>query len=241
MYAFVGTVTGTDTTNGTVTLTVTQSFPSGLAAANSSVTLTVSSHTLILGGTSSTGFGSTLANVSKGDIVAGGLLAPQGDTLTQIEALPLQILLDLPASSSTSTTTTTSATKQTALKQALKALGVKGTSHSRRHHHKKERSTTRASTRRRFETAVNAQTAGMEVTAWTRQRPLRTLTSPSRAGCCGYGPTRSSPSVTRRATSPPSRFCSSATARACSPSAWAYSDPGTTPRMQCRNRLPRSP
>ncbi|HEV3055324.1 MAG TPA: hypothetical protein VGX45_11765, partial [Solirubrobacteraceae bacterium] len=102
VYAFVGTVTGTDTTKGTVTLTVTASLPSGLAAANSSVTLTVSSDTLILGGTSSTGFGNALANVSTGDIVAGGLLAPQGDTLAQIEALPLQILVDLPVSSSTS-------------------------------------------------------------------------------------------------------------------------------------------
>jgi hypothetical protein len=147
VYAFVGTVTGTDTTNGTVTLTVTQSFPSGLAAANSSVTLTVSSHTLILGGTSSTGFGSTLANVSDGDIVAGGLIAPQGDTLTQVEALPLQILVDLPASSSSSSssgsssTTTTSAAKQKALKQALKLLGVKTTSHHSTKHHKKHHAT----------------------------------------------------------------------------------------------------
>jgi hypothetical protein len=143
VYAFVGTVTGTDTTKGTVTLTVTASLPSGLAAANSSVTLTVSSDTLILGGTSSTGFGNTLANVSTGDIVAGGLIAPQGDTLAQIEALPLQILVDLPASSSSSgssgssSTTTTSAAKQKALKQALKLLRTKTTSHHRTKHHKK--------------------------------------------------------------------------------------------------------
>jgi hypothetical protein len=143
VYAFVGTVTGTDTTNGTVTLTVTQSFPSGLAVANSSVTLTVSSDTLILGGTSSTGLRNTLANVSTGDVVAGGLLAPQGDTLTQIEALPLQILLDLPVSSSSSSSsgsssssssTTTSAAKQKALKQALELLSA---SHHRTQHHKK--------------------------------------------------------------------------------------------------------
>jgi hypothetical protein len=144
VYAFVGTVTGTDTTKGTVTLTVTASFPSGLAAASSSVTLTVSSDTLILGGTGSTGLRSTLADVSTGDIVAGGLLAPQGDTLTQIEALPLQILLDLPvpsSSSSSSSTTTTSAAKQKALKQALKLLGVKTTSHHSTKHHKKHHAT----------------------------------------------------------------------------------------------------
>lgn len=138
VYAFVGTVTATDTTNGTVTLTVTRSYPSGLAAANSSVTLTVSADTLILGGTSSSGFGNTLADVSTGDVVAGGLLAPQGETLAQVEALPLQMLLDLPASSSS---TATSAVKQDALKQALKLLGVhhsrKHTAHHRRHHSRK--------------------------------------------------------------------------------------------------------
>jgi hypothetical protein len=138
VYAFVGTVTGTDTTAGTVTLTVLGSFPSGLAAAGASVTLTVSANTLILGGTSATGFRNTLANVSTGDIVAGGLLAPQGDTLTQVEALPLQILLDLPIPSTTTTTTTTTTTAATqrALSAALKLLGVKSTSH-KTHHHKK--------------------------------------------------------------------------------------------------------
>jgi hypothetical protein len=122
VYAFVGTVTGTDTTNGTVTLTV-------------------SADTLILGGTSSSGFGNTLANVSNGDIVAGGLIGPQGDTLTQVEALPLQVLLDLPVPSGSNVTASAKTkAKQNALKQALKLLGVKSASHHRKAHHKRHAS-----------------------------------------------------------------------------------------------------
>ena len=146
VYAFVGTVTGTDTTKGTVTLTVTASLPSGLAAANSSVTLTVSSETLILGGTSSTGFGNTLANVSTGDVVADGLLAPQGDTLAQMRRCRSRswwisrcraarcTCSGTSSSGSSGSSITTAAARQKALKQALKLLDA---SHHRTQHHKK--------------------------------------------------------------------------------------------------------
>jgi hypothetical protein len=139
VYAFVGTVTGTDPTNGTVTITVTRSLPSALAPANSSVTLSVTADTLVLGGSSSSLFGGSLTDVSTGDIVAGGLLAPSGDTLAQIEALPLRVLLDLPVSSSSSTSSAQVAKeKRKALQRALRLLGDKSvtTKHhkSRKYH-----------------------------------------------------------------------------------------------------------
>jgi hypothetical protein len=139
VYAFVGSVTGTDTTAGTVTLTVTRAFPSSLAAASSSVTLTVSSDTLILGGSANSGglFGNTLSDVSTGDIVAGGLIGPSGETLTQVESSPLRVLLDLPATSS-STPAQMMNDKRHALSAALRLLGDKH--QSSRHHQRRSRS-----------------------------------------------------------------------------------------------------
>jgi hypothetical protein len=128
-YAFVGTVTGTDTTADTVTVDVMRSLPSGLIPAGTSATFTLSPATFIIGGTSlSAGsshgpfggfFGGSLTDVSQGDMVAGGLIGPGGLTAAQFEAGPLQFLLDLPAPpASAGTGTTTSA----ALTETVKLL-----------------------------------------------------------------------------------------------------------------------
>jgi hypothetical protein len=143
LYAFVGSVTGVDTASGTVTVEITRTLPSDLAAAGSTATFTIGSDTLVLGGSGNGLFGGSLSNVSVGDIVAGGVTAPSGDTLTQIEALPLRILLDLPATSSAMASKASRARARThALDRALSLLGeTKSTSHkskkSRKHSHTK--------------------------------------------------------------------------------------------------------
>jgi hypothetical protein len=138
LYAFVGTVTGVSgtTSPGTVTVTVTDSYPSGLFT--SPATFTVGTSTLILGGDSSTGnglFGGSLGDVSTGDTVAGAVVAPAGETAAQVEALPLAALLDFPASSGSATP----AAKQSALDSTLALFGVKHSGKAKgkgKHHHK---------------------------------------------------------------------------------------------------------
>ena len=139
LFAFVGNVTGVDTAGGTLTVAVSRSLPTSLVPAGSPpVTFTVSRATLILGGSGSSGlFGGSLANVSNGDLVAGGLVGRAGETLDQVEATPLQVLLDLPAPAVFPTIA-----KASALNRALKLLGAKGVKHShghKRHHHKRHR------------------------------------------------------------------------------------------------------
>jgi hypothetical protein len=140
LYAFVGSVTGVDTANGTVSVDITRTLPSDLAAAGSTATFTIGSDTLVLGGSGNGLFGGSLSNVSVGDIVAGGVTAPSGDTTAQIEALPLRILLDLPATSSAMASKASRAHARThALDKALSLLGEKKSkSHkskkSRKHH-----------------------------------------------------------------------------------------------------------
>jgi hypothetical protein len=131
-YAFVGTVTGTDPTAGTLTVDVSRSLPSSLVTGGSTATFTVSSHTFIIGGSSlSSGglgglfgglFGGSLSNISTGDLVAGGLIGQSGLTATQVEATPLMFLLDLPAPASTTSSSTTSSAESKALKETLKVL-----------------------------------------------------------------------------------------------------------------------
>jgi len=139
VYGFVGTVTGTDTNAGTVSVNVTDTIPSDLAAAGSPASFTVGTQTLVIGGTSSGsligGLGGSLSNVSVGDIVAGALIAPGGETLSQVETLPLNVLLDFPAPPSSSSV---AHLKAKALREALALLGGKSPArHHRRHHHRR--------------------------------------------------------------------------------------------------------
>jgi hypothetical protein len=143
LYAFVGTVTATSgaTAPGTVTVTVADSYPSGLFT--SPATFTVGPDTAILGGNSTTGnglFGGSLGNVSVGDTVAGALVAPAGETATQVEALPLAALIDFPMVGGSASP----AAKQSALDSTLAMFGIKHTGkakgkgkHHHRHHAKK--------------------------------------------------------------------------------------------------------
>ena len=141
LYAFVGTVKSVDTTAGTVTVTTTVSLPSSLSAPGSSATYTVGSHTFIIGGssggvlTSLFSSGGSLSDVATGDIVAGALIAPQGDTPAQIGALPLMVMLDFPAPAGL----TASAHLRSAAASDLLALldgqkSVKSLKHHGRHH-----------------------------------------------------------------------------------------------------------
>jgi hypothetical protein len=140
LYAFVGTVTGVDTSAGTVTVTVSNSFPSGLVAANTSASFTVGQQTLILGGASSgspvSGLGGSLGDVATGDIVAGGMIGTSGETLSQVEAQPLSVLLDLPAPSGSSTSAAKARAKSKALHEALALLRGKSLRSTKHHHNR---------------------------------------------------------------------------------------------------------
>jgi hypothetical protein len=146
-YAFVGTVTATDTTAGTLSVNVMRSLPSTLIASGSAATFTVDPRTFIIDGSSLTGggfgglFGGSLSGVSKGDMVAGGLIGAAGLTATQVGATPLMFLLDLPAPPATASTGTTAGVARKALRETMKVLhGGKvklGKSHGGKSHHKK--------------------------------------------------------------------------------------------------------
>jgi hypothetical protein len=133
LYAFVGQVTAVDTTDSpsTVTVQVSQSFPSGLVGSSDNpATFTVGEETLILGGSGGNGlFGGTLSEVSVGDTVAGGVVGTAGETLTQVESSPLQALIDFPTAGSSgssggsSTTARARAARTRALRQALALFG----------------------------------------------------------------------------------------------------------------------
>lgn len=137
VYGFVGSVTGVDTTAGTVSVNVSDTIPSDLAPTGSSASFTVGQQTLLIGGTAGGsligGLGGSLSDVSVGDIVAGALIAPAGDTLSQVETLPLNVLLDLPAPS---TSSAAAHVKARALREAMALLGGKVSKHHRRHHHR---------------------------------------------------------------------------------------------------------
>ena len=144
LFAFVGNVTGVDTAGGTITVAVSRSLPANLVPAGSPpVTFTVSPTTLILGGSGGSGlFGGSLATVSNGDLVAGGLVGRAGETLDQVQDAPLQVLLDLPAPAGSGGGVFPTVAKASALGRALKLLGAKGVKHShghRRHGHKRHR------------------------------------------------------------------------------------------------------
>lgn len=139
LYAFVGTVKSIDTSADTVTVQVANSFPSGLVPAGSDpATFTLSPSTLVLGGSSAQGLqGGSLGDVKVGDVVAGGETGPAGETLSQVEASPLQVLVDFPSGSGSPSTTTSAArrqARQSALNQALDLFGYHAGSRSRGHH-----------------------------------------------------------------------------------------------------------
>lgn len=139
LYAFVGTVTAVNAAAGTVTVNVTNSVPSGLVPAGSGpATFTVSASTLVLGGPNAGGlFGGSLSNVAVGDVVAGGEVGTAGETLSQVEASPLQVLVDFPASSAPSTTAATRrATRQDALNRAMSLFGTRTHAAKKSKHHK---------------------------------------------------------------------------------------------------------
>jgi hypothetical protein len=128
LYAFVGTVTSTTPATsgpgGTVDVDVTNSLPSGLIAPGTTVPFTVGPDTLILGGNATDGlFGGTFGGISTGDVVAGGLVAAAGDTVTQIESIDLRLLIDF--GSGGATPAIKQSTKAKALKRAAKLLGIK--------------------------------------------------------------------------------------------------------------------
>jgi hypothetical protein len=134
LYAFVGTVTGTDTTAGTVTVNVTGSTPNALFSGTD--TFDVGSQTIVLGNSGNTLFGS-LGSVSTGDVVAGGLVAPSGEAAGTVESTPLQVLVDFPqpSSSSTSSANAQKASIRRAERRALKLLRREKAKY--RHHKKK--------------------------------------------------------------------------------------------------------
>jgi hypothetical protein len=120
-----------------VTVSVTRSLPGDLVPSGSGpATFTVSASTLVLGGSGAGGlFGGSLADVSVGDMVAGGLVGDAGQTLSQVEATPLRVLLDLPASAPATSGTPVTATNAQALNRALALLGDKSAGKTKAHKH----------------------------------------------------------------------------------------------------------
>jgi hypothetical protein len=133
LYAFVGTVSSTDTTTGTVTVNVTGSTPNGLFTGTD--TFDVGSQTIVLGNSGGTLSGS-LTNVAAGDVVAGGLIAPSGESASTVESTALGVLVDFPQTSSSSSTSAHAekASIRVAERRALKLLRREKAKHG---HHKK--------------------------------------------------------------------------------------------------------
>lgn len=106
LYAFVGTVTATNTTSSpeTVSVAVTESRPTGLLSGTE--TFAIAPTTFVFGGKAGSMFGS-LSSVKVGDVVAGGLIASTGQTAAAVQAAPLKVLVDLPAASATNTAAAT--------------------------------------------------------------------------------------------------------------------------------------
>ncbi len=118
LYAFVGTVA--TTTSSSVTVNVTNSIPTGLFSGAD--TFTVSPSTIVLGNSTTSLFGS-LSSVAAGDVVAGGLVGPSGQSASTIESDPLQVLVDFPTSLSTgSSTSSAKPSIKRAERKALKLL-----------------------------------------------------------------------------------------------------------------------
>jgi hypothetical protein len=134
LYAFVGTVSSVDTTAGTVSVNVMDSIPNGLFSGTD--TFDVGSQPIVLGNSGSTLFG-TLSNVSTGDVVAGGVIAPSGESASTVQSTPLGVLVDFPQSSSSSSASANAdkASVRRAEHRALKLLRREQAKHG---HHKKK-------------------------------------------------------------------------------------------------------
>jgi hypothetical protein len=135
LYAFVGTVSSTDTTTGTVTVNVTGSTPNGLFSGTD--TFDVGSQTIVLGNSGGTLFGS-LTNVAAGDVVAGGLIAPSGESASTVESTALGVLVDFPQSSSSSSSSTSAQAEKASIRRAeRRAVKLLRREKAKHGHHKK--------------------------------------------------------------------------------------------------------
>lgn len=130
LYAFVGTVASSSA--GTITVNVTSSIPTGMFAGAD--TFTVGPQTIVLGNSGSSLFGS-LANVGQGDVVAGGLIGPAGETAGAAETAPLQVLVDFPASTSPGTTASIRRAEHRALRLLRRERAKLGHHHKKKHRH----------------------------------------------------------------------------------------------------------
>ncbi len=143
LFAFVGTVTGVSVRGRSVTVSITQSFPSDLVPSGSDpVSFTVDRHTLVLGGNARYGLdGGSLAGVNVGDVVAGAVVGWSDMTLPAVQKLPLQLLLDIPVVTSTGGAGLNTGIQTQALRHALQLFGVKpAASHHKAKHHKRAHS-----------------------------------------------------------------------------------------------------
>lgn len=145
LYAFVGTVATTPTAlPGSLSVTVSQSLPAGLFTGTQ--TFQIGSQTLVFGGSLAAFFGESASTptISANDVVVGGEINMGGLTAAQVEANPLQVLVDFTTTTSSmspskASTTTPVATemakhmKTASFNRAIKRL-VKH--HAKAHHAK---------------------------------------------------------------------------------------------------------
>lgn len=151
LYAFVGTVATAPTAlPGSLSVTVSQSLPAGLFTGTQ--TFQIGSQTLVFGGSVSSLFGGT-PTISPGDVVVGGEINMGGLTAAQVEANPLQVLVDFTSTTSTTktpSTTTPAATemakrmKTESFNRAIKRLLKHHRKAQRAHHAKAHRHHARA-------------------------------------------------------------------------------------------------
>ncbi len=118
LYGFVGTVAGT--ASGTVTVNVTASVPTGMFSGAD--TFTVGSQTKVVGNT----------NLGIGDVVAGALIAPSGQSASTVASTPLQLLVDYPPASSSPASATAEQIKR-AERRALEMLRAEQAKLARHH------------------------------------------------------------------------------------------------------------
>jgi hypothetical protein len=121
-------------TAGTITVNVTTSPPNGLFSGTD--TFDVGSQTIVLGNSGSTLFGS-LSKVSTVDVVAGGVIAPSGESAGTVQSSPLGVLVDFPQSSSSSSTPA-NAEKASIRRAEHRALGLLRREQAQHGHHKKQ-------------------------------------------------------------------------------------------------------